>query len=1176
MRLNLKSVISVIVAVMPFTATYAQQDTRTPVTITVDKSHGELTRDGATSTWCNKWESTATNPGATFTSTKNDMQWSGNNIDARSGQAKLETFTVASTSKGYYVSSYSFNYKLVSSSGSETITAGSKTSTVTTTNQLWEVTNTDTSVSPSFDIEGTNSGVLLTDFTITLSPIPGYEEVEEEPMVITTTITDGEFDPQTNWYTIQIAGSGLYLTYSQGATYMALTNTTTEFKDADLWCFTGNDTDGYQIYNKAAGASMKFGAPTTMMGTTGGSSYPIVTTPGRSGYCYDWMFRETDVLGDDTKAYYVNEKGYKSNILNNREGKLAFWTGGTDAGSAIQVIWAQQTIDVTPSKGDFYRFGEVTAQPAWSSMWVSHDNEDFSFKTEKNNMSWSNEVIQLASGMEYGAWTFTAGKDRFVTGYEFDFVRSGSWGTASMTIDLPNEESVEITTAPGHVSVEGLKESDPADFYLTATPANANKLIDVTNFRVTIRRAQQVLESKIVFRYDGTTGYTVCYRIPAITTIENGPNKGRLLAISDYRYSGADIGNGRIDLYMSYSDDNGETWSTPDHMRNASGSPVAQGTGLGTVSTSLQHPDCGFGDAAIVSDRETGRVMVISVCGRTPFFSGRRSNPNQSAQWYSEDGGKTWTNYRTITEKIYSLFDGTVPNGYIDSEFIGSGRMVQSKYIKVGDYYRVYAVLSGYNYAKGNTSNWVLYTDDFGETWNILGDPMTPPVAVNGDEPKAEELPDGSVLLAGRCQAGNRNFNIFRYTDIAKAEGNWATNVVTNMGMGSINACNGEIMIVPVRNIESGAKSYMALQSFPYGGTRRNVSIAWKTLSTPEDIKTPDAFKTWNGRFRVSKMGSAYSTMCWQHDNTLGFFYEEATLGKDYCCVYRNLSIEEITEGQYEYCEDADFAIRKKLTGDLVDFRLENEVENTEPGKYVGQTDGRGNPQAEAAAADFKANPSADNYIAFNNAMVSEPVLNYITIQNGAVYTLRNAHDGQYTFGDSWLTSDGTALTSTATAGDDDCFVFVHQNDSDENWLIYHPSTRTFVGQAPAEMNSAFAVANHHTGSHQYIAESNTFGHTTLTDVDPASANLVSIHLTANNVVTASSTNNQASKWYMSYVRMAEESEMPDLVSSAILTIGAEENAPVKYFDLYGREVKKPAAGQIVVTSDHQKLVIGK
>ena len=80
------------------------QDTVLPVTITVDKSNGTLARaDGDTgNTWCSVWTSTATSPGATFSAPVNNMQWSGENIDARTGSAQSSVYTVASASTGWY------------------------------------------------------------------------------------------------------------------------------------------------------------------------------------------------------------------------------------------------------------------------------------------------------------------------------------------------------------------------------------------------------------------------------------------------------------------------------------------------------------------------------------------------------------------------------------------------------------------------------------------------------------------------------------------------------------------------------------------------------------------------------------------------------------------------------------------------------------------------------------------------------------------------------------------------------------------------------------------------------------------------------------------------------------------------------------------------------------------
>ena len=56
-----------------------------------------------------------------------------------------------------------------------------------------------------------------------------------------------------------------------------------------------------------------------------------------------------------------------------------------------------------------------------------------------------------------------------------------------------------------------------------------------------------------------TTGEkdAIPYRIPAIATCSNGD----IIAASDYRYCGSDIGYGAVDMVYRISRDNGKTWS---------------------------------------------------------------------------------------------------------------------------------------------------------------------------------------------------------------------------------------------------------------------------------------------------------------------------------------------------------------------------------------------------------------------------------------------------------------------------------------------------------------------------------------------------------------------------------------------------------------------------------------
>lgn len=411
----------------------------------------------------------------------------------------------------------------------------------------------------------------------------------------------------------------------------------------------------------------------------------------------------------------------------------------------------------------------------------------------------------------------------------------------------------------------------------------------------------------MLMQYDGTEAHPVVYRIPAIATVGAGEHAGRLIAIGDYRHCGGDIGAGRIDLHIAVSDDNGATWTEPVDLSGVDGQPVARGTGLGTTETSLQHPDCGFGDAAIVADRESGEVLLMSVCGRTNLFKARRNNPNQVARWRSLDGGSTWTPYENITESIYGLFDGTIPAGYIDSMFFGSGRIAQSSRVKVGDYYRLYAVLSGWNAESRVMANWVLYSDDMGRTWAILGDPANPPVPQRGDEPKAEELPDGSVLLSARGQGTlGRNFNIYSYTDVAKAQGSWGQ--MSSQPIDSVwtTPCDGEVLIVPAIRNADGVKCHLLLQSVPFSDRREKVGIAYKALMSPDDWATPERVGSgWEGHIEVTQKPSGYSTMSRQADGKIAFFYEEETYpGYSYSMLYMPLTIEQITDSAYSIARD--------------------------------------------------------------------------------------------------------------------------------------------------------------------------------------------------------------------------------------------------------------------------------
>ena len=372
---------------------------------------------------------------------------------------------------------------------------------------------------------------------------------------------------------------------------------------------------------------------------------------------------------------------------------------------------------------------------------------------------------------------------------------------------------------------------------------------------------------------------TIPYRIPAMAELWNGS----VYALTDYRHCGTDLGFGRVDIRGRRL--KGRKWGREFVL--------IEGTGVqGAV-------DCGYGDPALVADRCSKEILVILVCGQTIYWhpSTTRQNPNRITLMRSLDGGKSWTK-EEITEKIYTLFDNA-PDGCVQSCFVTSGKIFQSSIIKVGSHYRIYAALT----ARPN-GNRVLYSDDLGRTWNVLGalDQLPSP---HGDEAKCEELPDGRVVLSSRAYGG-RYFNIYTYSDVASGKGEWGEAAPSGRrvkGCASLeNACNGGLLIMPAVRNADGKNVYVALQSVPFGPGRTNVGIYAKEL--PEDISsiTPEVFAAdWNMKYQVTDTWSAYSTMMLRRNGKVAFYYEESHDGmeKVYDMIYTEIPLETITSGRY-------------------------------------------------------------------------------------------------------------------------------------------------------------------------------------------------------------------------------------------------------------------------------------
>ena len=855
---------------------------------------------------------------------------------------------------------------------------------------------------------------------------------DTSPFVPTTITTGNAFAENTVWYTFQIGENGFYISQPSDGV-INLRTSFSALDDADLWCFVGNNTDGYRIYNKAAGSSKVLAADLSKTGNTGGDAFVTLKEANKlNGFASLWTLTKSDQLSGKT-SYFLQVKGKNEWKVNNRNGKLAFWTTGSDHGSSLQIYSSGGTVEVSPKTGTL---SSSDSKSSYKNLWTNNGGVPLTLSVGANNMNVVGDILQLHSGgVGRSTYTFSVPVGYVLKSVSLDLQLAQG---GNVTVNN-NGINLKLTAEKQHLGLDAAKGTNAISFELIGD----NKPVKVTNVQVVVERVKVIPEpQKNLFVYQSNTPVT--YRIPAIAVTGKS---GAVVAFSDSRHTGTgDVGAGRVDLFVTRSEDNGQTWNTPDVLKNAQGRAVAQGTGRMVNNDPNQSRDAGYGDAAVVADRESDDVLVLSVSGYTNFFAARRNTPNAVARWYSKDGGKTFTPHEDITEQIYKQFDGTTPRGKIESMFFGSGRIMQSHRTKVGTHYRLYAVMSGRNIDPNNIANWVMYSDDFGKNWKILGNAMTPAIPHSADEPKCEELPDGSIVVSSRRGYG-RWFNVFRFTDSAKGEGYWEEMAHSPLVKASDNACNGELLIVPVVKKATNKKMYLALQSIPFGPGRTNVGINYKELADANDFSSSANFaKQWDGTHKASQYGSAYSVMAWQKNNTLAFMYEEdpEVAHPGYTLVYKNYTIEQITDGAYAYAADADFAVANDLTKKVVDARLAEAKQRV--GKGIGQYPAEVAGMLDQVAEAYKQKPSAQLYEAFNSALKEAPV-NEVTMKQ--FYYLQN--DGYKSQGNKsyYLQFDENQKPKGVDAYDDtdekQYFVFYNVPNKPGHYYIYNKSWDSYL-----------------------------------------------------------------------------------------------------------------------------------
>ena len=746
--------------------------------------------------------------------------------------------------------------------------------------------------------------------------------------------------------------------------------------------------------------------------------------------------------------------------------------------------------------------GSGLSTSAWSKTWTSTSSSPtVTLSTTANNMKNDGNSFVMASGKEKISVYTLATNGGNITSYTFKAaLKSGA--TATDVKITAGSTTTTLTTTAQTISVSDINAASTT-FTLTGT----NIPVVITDFTVKGTDASPV--TLLVESVEPQQDLLVCtsnpnYRIPAIAQAKNG----NLIAVSDYRFSGNDIGSGALDLRARISKDNGANWgdivTIADHTQYNKGSENA---------TEFMHT--GFGDPCIVADRESDKVLLMSCTGDIMYWNGTRNKHQGIARFYSENGGDTWQKPEDISENIYKLFDGSQIGG-AKTMFIGSGRICQSRIVKVKNYYRLYCSIIMKDNNSGNTShNFVIYSDDFGQTWNVLGGPNVAPINSDADEPKAEELPDGSVICSSRV-SGGRKYNIFHFTDMKKGTGTWQNECYSNSNNSGVvaagNSCNGEVMIVPVKRKADNQQMYLMMQSVPMGpGGRYNVGIYYKELASYTDFDTPaNLSKDWDGHHQASYIGSAYSTMTLQNNNTIGFLYEESTFGHDYSIIYKNYSIETITDGKYSYDNtiSRNEFVKKGVAASIDEKVAASDAFTT---KTVGCYTEEGKAAIEEAKTTYEANPTDENYMALNATVTNADRNESVPLKT---FQIRNKERSSGTL---YLTAttDGLTAKTAANGGENTKFCLVPGSKSN-TYRIYSPTVKKYIGRTLADETKT-PLVDSFDEAYDYRIDLNLGNFTAaLVCTNPTNGSHAALHLAGDNTrIVPWGSDAGASRWYI-------------------------------------------------------------
>jgi hypothetical protein len=365
---------------------------------------------------------------------------------------------------------------------------------------------------------------------------------------------------------------------------------------------------------------------------------------------------------------------------------------------------------------------------------------------------------------------------------------------------------------------------DKIDYPVTPSAEKSNRLI--------------FLEHKLLF--SGGDYGSANFRIPALTTA----NDGSLIVAVDARVDRTGDLPNNIDIMYRRSFDQGNSWSD--------------------ASVICDFGMYGASDPALVVDKKSG-VILCMFASHIGLFHSTFDNPIRFQVCRREDNGVSWSKPVDHTNSIYA------PGWY--AAWLASGSAHQ---LRNG---RIVGAIGVRQEADYTISNFMIYSDDVGLTWNY----KSSQASAIGDEAKIMELDNGNLIMNIR----NKTPNCRKIVVSEDGGDTWGAPFFQHELIDP--AVNADF-IRYTSVLDGYDKSRLLFSTASHPTTRKNLTLF---MSYDEGVTWPVSKVIYEGL-------SGYSSLTILNDGTIGCAYENGEF-EEYQIYFVRLSLDWLTDGKDSY-----------------------------------------------------------------------------------------------------------------------------------------------------------------------------------------------------------------------------------------------------------------------------------